>query len=382
MPETYLVGFGAFLPNSPVNNEQIEQVLGAVNARSSQVMRWVLGYHGIETRHYALDPVTHEPTHSNAEMTRLAVLNALADAGVPYEQLECLACGTSSPDQVLPNHAVMVHGLLGGHPLEVASTTGVCCSGMSAFKYAYLNVAAGNVRSAVATGSELASVSLRSSHFTSEMQRKLEEVRGEPMLAFENEFLRWMLSDGAGAVVLSNAPRMDGVSLRVDWMEFASFAHEAPACMYYGCAKQPDGSLKGFRLIDDPNDLLSRGYLSLTQDVEVLRKHLPEGLRKMCRTVREKHNLSPEQIDWLLPHYSSEGFRKPLLDGLNEGGFPIPEGKWFTNLKSKGNTGAASIYIILEELMASGQVEPGQRIVCFVPESSRFSFAILHLTAV
>jgi 3-oxoacyl-[acyl-carrier-protein] synthase-3 len=71
-----------------------------------------------------------------------------------------------------------------------------------------------------------------------------------------------------------------------------------------------------------------------------------------------------------------------LFDGLAAGGFEIPDDRWFTNLPSKGNTGAASIYIILEELMASGRVEPGQRILCFVPESSRFSFAVFQLTAV
>ena len=382
MTEAYIVGCGAFLPNAPIGNDRIEQVLGAVNARSSQVMQWVLGYNGIETRHYALDPETQRPTHTNAEMTKRAVLAALENARVSYEQLQCLACGTSSPDQVLPHHAAMVHGLLGGHSLEAASTTGVCCSGMSAFKYAYLNVAAGMVKLAAATGSELASVSLRAAHFKSEMSRRVEEVRREPTLAFEHEFLRWMLSDGAGAVVLSPTPRADGLSLRVDWMEFASFAHQAPPCMYYGCAKDKDGTFTGFRLIDDPHELLSKGYLSLTQDVEILRTYLPPTLRQIGALARDRHGLKPDAIDWFLPHYSSEGFRKPLADGLAAGGFPIPEERWFTNLKSKGNTGAASIYIMLEELLASGRVQPGQRIVCFVPESSRFSFAILHLTAV
>jgi 3-oxoacyl-[acyl-carrier-protein] synthase-3 len=382
MIETYITGMGVFLPNSPVTNDRIEHVLGTVNNRSSEVKNWVLDYNGIQSRHYALDPATREPTHTNAEMTKVAVLAALADAGVPYDRLECLCCGTSSADQILPHHGVMVHGLLGGHPLEAASTTGVCCSGMSAFKYAWLNVAAGQVRTAVSSGSELASVSLRASHFQSEIRHKVEDLQQQPALAFENEFLRWMLSDGAGAAVVSSVPRMDGVSLRIDWMEFQSFAHEAPPCMYYGCAKQPDGTWKGGRLIDDPQELYTQGYVSLAQDVKVLQTFLPVGMRQMAALVRQRHDISPDQIDWFLPHYSSEGFRKPLNDGLIEGGFQIPEERWFTNLRSKGNTGSASIYIILEELLASGRVEPGQRILCFVPESSRFSFAILHLTAV
>lgn len=382
MIDTYLTGLGVFLPNSCVDNEHIVQVLGPISESSQRVMDWVLDYNGIRTRHYALDSITKEPTHSNAEMTKLAILAALADASVSYDQLDCLACGTSSPDVLLPNHAVMVHGLLGGHALEAAAMAGVCCSGMSAFKYSWLNVAAGLAQTAVSTGSEFASASMRASHFVPQVQRRLEELQEQPTLAFEQEFLRWMLSDGAGAAVFSNAPRMDGVSLRIDWVEFQSFAHEAPPCMYYGCIKEPDGTLQSGRLLNDPAELLSRGYMSLSQDVETLHKFLPLGMQQMARRVRERHDVSPDEIDWFLPHYSSEGFRQPLYDGLAAAGFEIPEDRWFTNLRSKGNTGAASIYIILEELMTSGRVEPGQRILCFVPESSRFSFAVFQLTAV
>ena len=70
-------------------------------------------------------------------------------------------------------------------------------------------------------------------------------------------------------------------------MEFQSFAHEAPPCMYYGCAKQPDGTWKGGRLIDDPQELYTQGYVSLGQDVKVLQTYLPVGMRQMAALVRE-----------------------------------------------------------------------------------------------
>ena len=43
---------------------------------------------------------------------------------------------------------------------------------------------------------------------------------------------------------------------------------------------------------------------------------------------------------------------------MEKGGAAISEEKWFSNLTSKGNTGAASIYIMLEELMYSGNLKP------------------------
>ena len=71
-----------------------------------------------------------------------------------------------------------------------------------------------------------------------------------------------------------------------------------------------------------------------------------------------------------------------LADGLAEADLPIPQERWFTNLTSKGNTGAASIFIILEELFNGGRLRSGERLLCYVPESGRFSSAFMHLTVV
>ena len=54
--------------------------------------------------------------------------------------------------------------------------------------------------------------------------------------------------------------------------------------------------------------------------------------------------------------------------------------RWFTNLASKGNTGSASIYIMLDELFRSGVLQPGETLLCYIPESGRFSTAFMHLT--
>jgi 3-oxoacyl-[acyl-carrier-protein] synthase-3 len=68
--------------------------------------------------------------------------------------------------------------------------------------------------------------------------------------------------------------------------------------------------------------------------------------------------------------------------GLANVGLPIPQERWFTNLTSKGNAGAALIFIMLEELFNSGVLRSGQRLLCYVPESGRFSSAFMHLTVV
>src|SRR5690606_29338202 len=106
---------------------------------------------GIVSRHYAIDRATGLPAMSNAQLTAQAVRALGDDIG----RVDCLATGTSLPDQLLPNHGVMVHGELGWPRLEVVSCAGVCLAGAAALRHAWLAVRAGEAERAVATGSEL-----------------------------------------------------------------------------------------------------------------------------------------------------------------------------------------------------------------------------------
>src|SRR5690606_19844421 len=126
------------------------------NNKRSRAKNVILRSNGIKTRYYVIDPATGQPAFNNAELTAAAVRRLIGD-GFDLKQMDCLACGTSSPDQILPNHAVMVHGELQSPPCEVFGAAGICVAGMNALKYAYLAVAAGEARNAVATGSEVAS---------------------------------------------------------------------------------------------------------------------------------------------------------------------------------------------------------------------------------
>lgn len=377
----YVTGWGVCLPNAPIDNEQIEQVLRPLQWQSAAVKRRVLMNNGITTRHYAIDPSTGKVTHTNAKMTADAIRSLCRNCGFSTADIQCLACGSSSADQIIPSHASMVHAELGCPPCEVIGTSGVCCSGVSALKYGFLNVVAGGCDNAVVTGSELASPSMRASHFEPQVRLNKRDDENHPLLPFSNEFLRWMLSDGAGALLIATSPHDDAPSLRIDWVDIASFANESDVCMYFGLRKHEDGTTESYRTVDDEAELFRGGFLSLSQDVRVLNDRMPALMRVAIRRMIQKRQLVSDDVDWLLPHYSSQWFRQPLYAGLAELGFEIPWSRWFTNLSSKGNTGSAAMYIMLEELMSSGRARPGQRILCMVPESSRMLFGFMHLTA-
>ena len=363
--EVFLTRTAAYLPLAPVGNDEMESVLGMVGGRPSRARRIVLRNNGIQSRHYALDPATGEPVMTNAELAAEAV-RALGDIG----PVDCLATATSRPDQLMPAHGVMVHGVLDWPRLEVVSLAGICLAGAAAFKYAWLSVRAGDSQRAVAVASEMASLALRARNFDAEAEYKVKELEERPEIAFEKDFLRWMLSDGAGAVLLENKPS-GPLSLKVLWVELSSAAHELPPCMYSGAEKNADDSLTGWQLFS-PQEWATRSVFTVKQDVKLLNEHVIRAtLTDPLRELVKKHDLAGQKIDWFLPHYSSNYFAEAVAAGVVEAGLNIPRENWFTNLVQKGNTGSASPFIMLDELFHSGRIQKGHKLLMYIPESGR-----------
>lgn len=375
MAEVYITRIGKCLPNSPVSNEEMEDFLGKVNNTASRARRIVLRNNGIKSRYYALDK-DKNVTHNNAQLTAEAVKN-LFDEEFGAQDVEVLSCGTSTADNLLPSHASMVHGLLQNKSLELNSSSGVCCAGMSALKYGYLSVKSGSSKNAICTGSERVSTWMLAEKFDKEVIN-LENLEEQPILAFKKDFLRWMLSDGAGAFLLEDQPRGD-ISLKMEWMEAFSYAFELEACMYAGGDKLEDGSIKPWSEYS-PEQWLNESVFAIKQDVKILDQHiLVKGAESMKATL-DKHGLTPDDLDYFLPHVSSHYFVDGLYQELKLMGIEVPKEKWFMNLAKVGNVGAASIYLMLEELFKSGNLKNGQKILLSVPESGRFSYAYALLT--
>lgn len=376
--EVYITNTSIFLPNDPVSNDDMELYLGYINGKPSKSKKIVLRNNGIKTRYYALNK-EGKATHSNAEMTAQAIRSLLDNDSQKLQDIELLSCGTSSPDQMMPSHGVMVHGCLPEtRSIEVVSPAGVCCAGMHAFKYAYMAVKTGDVSNAVATGSERFSGSLVANAFEEEAH-KLEALNENPFISFDKEFLRWMLSDGASAFQLQNKPNEDGLSLRVDWIEGVSFANQMETCMYMAGEKRPDGTLKSY-LDFTSEELISKSIFSIKQDIAVLSNNIVPLGGKGIKEIADRRGLGVDDIDYFLPHMSSEYFKSKIFEVMGVLGKYVPYERWFVNLTTLGNVGAASVYFMVHELFKSGRLKKGERLLLLVPESARFSYMYAMLT--
>ena len=359
--DCYITNTGRYLPGLSIDNDHIEDYLGALPGES-EVKRQVLTMNGIVGRHYAQD-LQQRSTDNVYTMAAKAVDRCLqgVDSGAP---ISYLAAGSTYAPYAGPGLASLIHPLVSRHhrlnqPVEISSHSGICSSSAAALVGAIRAIKSEEHRAAMAIGGEHASEVLKSSRI-----KPIDDRGNHASLKdtqwFMSVFLRFMLSDGAGAMLLEAEPRPSGLSLSVDWTHSLSMAHECPLCMR----------------LDNESGLLS-------QDIRILNRHLFPAAETFVRSALNRHHESLESYSFVLPHLSSFFFRRKMermLEKFTEPGQTVVP--YWTNLATAGNTGAASIYVMLDEFLATQQLKHGDRLLLFVPESGQFNFVLISLTAV
>ncbi|MCQ2207080.1 MAG: beta-ketoacyl-ACP synthase III [Paludibacteraceae bacterium] len=376
MDNVFITQTSHFYPNEPVSNDEMEDYLGLLNNHKSLSRPIVLRNNGIKTRYYALDKQGNM-THSSVQMAANAIRGLEGD-DFKLADAEVFAYGTASPEQIMPSPAVMVHGELpeAGN-MEVVSFQGSCCTSVEALKYCCYALAAGDAKEAVCAASERLSALMRAENFKAEGD--VIALNKRSILAFEKDFLRWMLSDGAAALRVSNKPAEGRLSLKVEWVELTSFANERETCMYLGGEKMPDGSLKGWNMYPQ-DEWLPKSLFSLKQDTRILGDNIVKLGGVFLEKIMKKHNLTKEGVDWFLPHMSSIFFKDQMKQNMEELGIVVPEDHWFYNLTRIGNIGSVSAFAMIDEIYHSGLLKKGEHILVAVPESARFTYGYIYLT--
>jgi 3-oxoacyl-[acyl-carrier-protein] synthase-3 len=353
----YITGTGSFLPGEAVSNAAIPEFMGELPGEAL-VRRKILRMNGIKSRHYALDR-DQNATHDLYEMAALAAGNCLG--GKPGN-FTYLSAGSTNAPLVGPGLSSILHSRLAdrgwvNRALEINSNSGICTSSAQALVNACRAVASGDHREALCVGVEQPSDILKSGFIQPPDDRDDHPENLTTSKWFMSVFLRSMLSDGAGAALLSDQPAAGRISYRVNWTYSRSFAHETLLCM----------------------SLENRGLL-LSQDVAVLARHMKPCVDQLMRGAMARHGEELADYRVVLPHLSSFYFKSYMLDVLTELGRGSAVGHW-TNLETAGNTGAASIFIMLDEFTRHHPPAHGDKVLLFIPESGQFNFVVVSLTA-
>lgn len=364
----YIESTGYFMPGEPIPNERMDAYIAPLNRMSERIKRRILAENGILTRHYAIDEegVTR---HTNAQLAASAIRDCLQRGGADLSRVSLLASGSSGGDTLMPGFANMIQGELAAAPMETLSVHGICAAGVSAIQSAAQGIELGAHRTALAVASEMPSRLFKRSRFA---------ARGYET-DFDSHFLRWMLSDGAGALLLSDGmPALagkPGLRLRLKWVHQRAFSGDYPVCMQLGLTED---RARGHLDFGSWAEAEAAGALSLRQDIRLLPHLFDIGIHEYATLVRDGW-VDPKRVDHFLCHYSSEKFIPVVEDLMAKADLAIPRERWWSNLAWRGNTGAASILIMLSEFLHTKTLKPGEQIFCYVPESGRFMAAYMLL---
>jgi 3-oxoacyl-[acyl-carrier-protein] synthase-3 len=355
----YISATGAHLPGNPVSNKEIPTYLGNLEHEDA-IREKILRMNGIQSRHYALDQDQNATADLYALATEAAV-KCLSGVRSP-DPITYLSSGTTNAPLLGPGPSSLIHdrlsksGLLNG-PVEISSHSGICASSAQALLGAIRAVKSGEHHCGLAIGVDQPSDILKSS-----VVRPPQDRESDPDIRktgwFMSVFLRSMLSDGAGAMLLSRKPVAGRINFQVNWTYSRSFAHLAPLCMR-----------------------LENRSLLLSQDVVRLENHMKPCAQQALHSALEENEDCLSSYSMILPHLSSFYFKRLLLHALKCPKYGSSPPHW-TNLKTAGNTGAASIYIMLDEYIRTEAIQSGDRLLLFIPESGQFNFALVSLTCV
>ena len=298
-------GVGHYLPDRVVPNAEFEAIVETSD-------EWIRSRSGIERRHFAADGQT------TSDLATRAARAALTDAGIEADQIDAIIVATSTPDLTFPSVATMVQAALGMTKGFAFDVQAVCAGFVYALANANALILSGQATRVLVIGAET---------FSRLMNWK---DRGTCVL----------FGDGAGAVVLEATA---GTGTTADRGILATDLNS-------------DGRFKDILYVDGGTSTGTTGHLVM-EGKEVFR-HAIEKLAETAHTALDKAGLTPEDVDWIVPHQANiriiEGTAKRMQ---------VPMDRVVVTVQDHGNTSAASIPLALSVGKARGQIKPGDLVV-------------------
>jgi 3-oxoacyl-[acyl-carrier-protein] synthase-3 len=147
-----------------------------------------------------------------------------------------------------------------------------------------------------------------------------------------------LFGDGAGAVILQQAPSSNTIQDR-GILSMHLHANGAYKDILYTTGGASSTGEAG-HIIMHGKDVFKQAVTLMAQVVEEVLTH---------------NKITPEQIDWLVPHQANSRIIESTAEKLN-----MPMSKVVMTVDHHGNTSAASIPLALDEAISKGQIQRGQ----------------------
>jgi 3-oxoacyl-[acyl-carrier-protein] synthase III len=353
-----LTGSGSFLPGNPININEVDYFLGELTEAPAKLKKWLQRMKGlmdemleVEYYHYAIDPVTREFTDDNISMSVKAALKALEKASLKATDIDLIVYGSAHQDQ-MPTASVRIQEALGIEQCGEISIHANCTSAYKALLVASDFIKSGRYKNALVISSSMSSSELRAEYYN------------QPLVKKEELFLRYFLSDGAGALVLqASDEKKNGLFVEHTYME--SIGGKKPSAMLN---KRPAYWM-------NPKKEFELGYHHLSQMFnDQLRTHFHDedgsvflkGLKRML----DKYPIDLKELKYFQVNFPSKHISELIMDECKTLG--IDRNTLYTKMASMGYAGPPMAFISIDKIISEEILNSNDLILSFVTEVSKF----------
>lgn len=306
-----VAGIGSYLPEKVLTNQDLEKLVDTND-------QWIVERTGIERRHIAAEG------EATSDLSLHASRRALEDAGLKPEDIDMIVVGTVTGDHQMPSTACYLQSKLGCRNI-VAFDLNAACSG---FIYG---------------------VSIADQFIRSGMHKNILVVGAEVLHRFVNYQDREtciLFGDAAGAWVISRASEGDKNIIE------SSHLHA-------------DGDLADLLILPGGGSAMPQSQHVIDNKLNYVsmrgREIFKNAVRTMalcCKEALEHNQLSPESVDWIVPHQANKRIIEAVADQ-----FKFPMDRVIVYLQETGNTSSASIPVAFEWAVRNGKIKRGQTIL-------------------
>ena len=299
-----IIGTGSAVPEQIVTNEDLSKIVETSD-------EWISSRSGIKERRLAKEETT----------TSLAILagkRALENAGIASEEIEVIIVATCTPDYFFPNTACQVQEAIGAKRAVAFDLSAACSGFLFALSTAQAYIKGGIYQKALIIGAETMS----------------------KMIDWSDRSTCVLFGDGAGAAVVS-----------------------AEETGVLELVQKSDGTGKGVlsckaretrNLLNHESETKEYLYMEGQPVFKFAVKTVPECVEEVLK----KAEVKKEEIRYYILHQANSRIIQSVAKRLKE-----PEEKFPMNLSLYGNTSAASIPILLDEMNRNGLLNRGDKLV-------------------
>jgi len=314
MKRARILGVGRYLPERRVTNFDLAKMFETSD-------EWIQQRTGIVERRYADEGVY------NSDLAVEATRDCLKNAGMKIEDIDFIVFATLSPDHHFPGNGVYLQKKLGITDIGCIDIRNQCTGFIYSLAVADAFVRIGMYKRVLVVGSEIHSHAM---NFT-----------------LEGRDVAVLFGDAAGAVIVGPSEDPSRGILSSHLHADGGFADILKLDLF-DISKKPIVSPK---YLDEGHQF---PFMKGKEVFKVAVTKIPEVIQEALQA----NNLKVEDVDLFLPHQANLRINQFAAQQLG-----VPQEKFYNNMQHYGNTTAASIPLLLYDVLEKGMLKEGNIVV-------------------